>query len=440
MVGISVFTAPFNRLDGYGDGPFDPTDPDHTTSQNGNRPGIQTNLTPFLRVNGADAQSCLECHSVLSTSARPLTFAIGGHGGLNNSPIPGPTGIDVNAFDEKWKKNRPFAFLNGRFINPPFLFGAGGIELLAKEMTKDLQNIKETCLEEGGLHEMVTKGVHFGTITCASGNVVDMVIDSDGQAINADLVVRPFGRKGEFSSIRAFDKGALEFHQGMQAEEVMEERLGDPSFDGDNDGITNEVTHGESTALAISLSCLPTPTIEKLSHDAEVGLELFHVIGCANCHIPELKTDSRRLTQAFPEVETDPDENVFIKYKLRRSKCPTNFKKDRHGGLIIELFSDLKRHDMGDLLAETAEDQDGNLLPLNRFFITARLWGLADSAPYLHDGRAQTITEAILLHDGEAQEQREIFKALSVNEKNQLLAFLRSLRVPTALDVKRAIR
>jgi CxxC motif-containing protein (DUF1111 family) len=66
----------------------------------------------------------------------------------------------------------------------------------------------------------------------------------------------------------------------------------------------------------------------------------------------------------------------------------------------------------------------------NREFTTARLWGVADTAPYLHDGRATTLTEAILLHDGEALPARDAFAALSDQNQAGVIAFLRTLRTP----------
>ena len=72
---------------------------------------------------------------------------------------------------------------------------------------------------------------------------------------------------------------------------------------------------------------------------------------------------------------------------------------------------------------------------MDPFFTTARLWGIADSAPYLHDGRAATLTEAILAHGGEAQIDSDNFAALSNRKQRQLLAFLRTLKVPDIEDV-----
>jgi CxxC motif-containing protein (DUF1111 family) len=64
---------------------------------------------------------------------------------------------------------------------------------------------------------------------------------------------------------------------------------------------------------------------------------------------------------------------------------------------------------------------------------TAPLWGLRDSAPYLHDGRADSIEQAIALHGGEAHKVREKFFQLAPRDQQQLVAFLKSLVAPDAL-------
>ncbi len=66
----------------------------------------------------------------------------------------------------------------------------------------------------------------------------------------------------------------------------------------------------------------------------------------------------------------------------------------------------------------------------NALFQTARLWGVADSAPYMHDGRATTITDAILAHGGEAQVSRDQFAGMSGIDQENLVLFLKSLRTP----------
>lgn len=61
---------------------------------------------------------------------------------------------------------------------------------------------------------------------------------------------------------------------------------------------------------------------------------------------------------------------------------------------------------------------------------TPPLWGFRDSGPYLHDGRADTLEQAIALHGGQANTSTAKFFALSAKERRQLEAFLKSLSAP----------
>jgi cytochrome c peroxidase len=61
---------------------------------------------------------------------------------------------------------------------------------------------------------------------------------------------------------------------------------------------------------------------------------------------------------------------------------------------------------------------------------TPSLWGLRDSAPYLHDGRAVTIEDAINQHDGAAALAARAFEKLTPAERTQLDMFLKSLAAP----------
>ena len=412
--GLRVFSSPFNRLDGYGDGPMDPLDP----TSPGGRPTLQGNGT-FLRVNGLDAQSCMECHSVVSSATVPFTFGIGGVGTANNNAMFMPTDIDV---DDESGNN--FAHFNGRFINPPFLYGAGGVELLGKEMTQELQILKAQAQNNPGTAvSLVTKGVSFGTLTYQNG-----AFDYSGvEGINHDLVVRPFGRKGEFATTREFDTGALMFHFGMQPVELV-----GVNTDADNDGVVNEVLVGEVSSLSIfTTSLLPPKQAKRLSPEAQQGKNLFTSVGCADCHKPHLDTSSKWLPYSFPEVPTDPTANIYFSKRL--DKAPTRFKNAPGGGVRVPLFSDLKRHDMGPGLAESFDPA------MDAFFVTPRLWGIADTAPYLHDGRALHLTDAILMHGGEAQAVRDVFAALPTASKNAILAFLRSLRTPSPKEIAKGL-
>jgi cytochrome c peroxidase len=126
------------------------------------------------------------------------------------------------------------------------------------------------------------------------------------------------------------------------------------------------------------------------------------------------------LNIAFPEVETDPNANVFLQIDLSRGP---SFPQNGQGGVSVELHSDLKRHHMGSLSETTGSAADP-------FFITPRLWGISDTAPYLHDGRALTLREAIVAHDGEGAFASANFSALSSGDQDALLTYLDSLRTP----------
>ena len=76
-----------------------------------------------------------------------------------------------------------------------------------------------------------------------------------------------------------------------------------------------------------------------------------------------------------------------------------NFETDQDGNTVVALYGDLRRHNMGRGLAEQIDEQGTG----KATFMTKELWGVGSTPPYLHDGRATTLTEAILLHGGDAQ-------------------------------------
>lgn len=412
--GLKIFATPFNKADGYGDGEFLWDEFDTTNEDGGGRPTLANNGT-FLRVNGLDAQTCVECHSVVSAATVPFTFGIGGSGGINNSPVFKATFIDVDGKDVAGTLTQGIAEMDGRLINPPALFGTGGVQLVGKEMTEELLSIQNTAKGRPGIHELTVKGVDFGYLVSYPDGSIDY---SNIEGVDPDLVIRPFGRKGEFSSVREFDKGAMMFHFGMQPVEVF-------PWDADQDGIDNEVLTGEMSALEIFITTQERPVQIRNDREARAGFKLFESIACVDCHVPALTTREKALRYAFPEVQDDPSANVF--YSVDLTEDPAAFRRSKSGGIVVPMFSDLKRHDMGEGLAESFA---GATEQQNREFITAKLWGVADTAPYLHDGGALTLSEAILAHGGEAEPIRELFEGLSAHDQQLILTFLGTLRNP----------
>lgn len=441
--GEVIFSTPFNRFDGYGDGPVDPSN----TRDPGGRPhfGQQGPNGVTLRVNGLDAGSCLDCHSVSSLRSIPAKFAVGGVGNISNHVIARPTDIDLEDLDLNGSADH-----NGRFINPPFSFGAGGVELLAKEMTADLREIARQMWAAGYPHSrtLVSNGVYFGTLHLRSKYIItEEEKEAEEQAVEAalpiypalrfdfsdvvglidpqNLLVAPFGRKGTNFSIRNFDQGAMHFHFGMEPSELFP---GDP----DGDGVFDEILPGDLSMVSIFQASLPRPFVQRLTSETETGYRTFIRTGCAYCHRPVLRTTRRSLPVSFPEVSTlwvngkigNPFANAFFSVDLTIA----GFRLNNQGGVNVPLFADLKRHTMG---AELAETRDEVSSVENQTFTTARLWGVCDTEPYLHDGRAFTLHEAILAHGGEAAGAKLTYETtLSTYEQDLLLKFLCSLRTP----------
>jgi CxxC motif-containing protein (DUF1111 family) len=137
------------------------------------------------------------------------------------------------------------------------------------------------------------------------------------------------------------------------------------------------------------------PAAPSARPQVEEGQRIFSRIGCAACHTPNL-------------------------------------------GSVEGLYSDLLLHRMGrDLESSTAyypPPEDPKTSPSERLLAdewrTPPLWGVADSAPYLHDGRAATLEEAIRLHGGQAAEAARRFTELGLGDQDRLIAFLKSLRAP----------
>jgi len=229
--------------------------------------------------------------------------------------------------------------------------------------------------------------------------------------------------------------------------------------------VVDELSVDDMTALTIYNAAQPRPTTRvelanlglmpplaaAESSAIQAGEQVFRQVGCATCHIPRLTIDLPLFSEPSPNPHfrdavfpagQDPvarglDPASPIVFDLTYHQIDNQVKdangrvvfrlgalqKDRDGHAIVELFGDLKRHDMGPELAESIDEAGTGA----SVFLTANLWGVGSTAPYLHDGRATTLTEAILAHGGEAAGPRAAFQALGPREQAQLIAFLNNL-------------
>jgi Di-haem oxidoreductase, putative peroxidase len=342
----------------------------------------------------------------------------------------------------------------------PHLFGLGLKEMLADEITTDLRAIRAQAIAEaaGSHHDstklLISKGIGYGSLTAHPDGSLDT---SHVEGVNPDLRVRPFAAHGGKISIREFLVGALQAEMGLQAvdpdllvahnggrvvtpagmvldgavDQLETPPTDDPAADPDGDGVTNEVPASLVDYLEFYLLNYFKPATYEQNHHTERGRHIFEQLQCTTCHIPDLEIQHDR---RVADVETvfDPTNGVFN--GLFATATPLHDTGNDGSGfpalqpphlgsfLVKNIFTDLKRHDVGPNFYE--RNYDGTV---RTEFMTTPLWGVGSTAPYGHDGRSINLTEVILRHGGEAQASAQAFADLSDTSRRDLLDFLNSL-------------
>jgi hypothetical protein len=321
------------------------------------------------------------------------------------------------------------------------MHGSGLIELLAREMTGDLHRIRSDVLAEARAsgkrvrRQLVTKGVGFGYISGERDGTVSL---TEVEGIDKDLVVRPWSQKGVVTSLRTFTVTALNQHHGMQAvERFGVRRTG--SLDFDRDGVIDELSEGDVTALTLFQALLPVPGVRlPLSPEraaaADSGRKIFSSIGCDACHRLALPLESTVYKEPGPyNLEgTLRQSEVGHAFSVDLASLPgtDRLKHDSQRHALVEAFTDLKRHRIADgeepFYANEVVSQ--GFAPTDEF-LTRRLWDVGNTAPYGHRGDVSTLHEAIVRHGGEARAVRLRYLALPENERAAIIEFLRSLQI-----------
>lgn len=321
--------------------------------------------------------------------------------------------------------------------NPPSLVGAGLREVIAREMTAQLHAQREDAIafaaQKGYAVEIAlnAKGVEFGALTVYP----DGKLETGGlQGVDDDLVVRPFGWKGTFESIRDVSEDALNAHHGMQSSFLVStgapERMGSAGGDDpDGDGVIEEISEGQVTALTMYIAMQEVPQ-EVPPEDSMMllywarGRVDFETLGCATCHTPTLAVNRPRFR--LLSRQSGPTYAVDLTTQAAEPRITPD---PQTGEYQARVYSDFKRHAMGERLTD-AQARDGIEADV---FITPPLWGIARSRPYLHDASAPTLEDAILAHGGEALESRQAFEALDELDRAPLRVFLTSLTRATRM-------
>jgi CxxC motif-containing protein (DUF1111 family) len=239
--------------------------------------------------------------------------------------------------------------------------------------------------------------------------------DADGDGISGRVnriatennAIGRFGFKCQTASVEAFNRGALQNQMGLTSDSldlvttegpckknVLEDLLGSKTAFAqvavprdrivDYDGVPDpEISRIRLADLVSFQENLAAPRRGPITPSVVRGREVFATIGCTDCHVTSLSTPL---------------------------------------GLIYP-FTDLLLHDMG------PGGADGIVMgqASGSEFRTQPLWGLCQHPPFLHNGSADTVREAILAHGGEAEEARNGYQNLGPDDSVDLHRFLESL-------------
>jgi len=266
--------------------------------------------------------------------------------------------------------------------NPPPLFGAGLIDAISDEAIEAAARRKSPGSAQ------------------VNGRVSRL---KDGR-------IGRFGWKAQTATLGDFVRSAAAGEIGLEI--PGRHQAADPRMPGlAATGL--DMDESECDALVEYVRSLPVPVASKPAdqkHFAQVkaGEATFKSIGCTVCHMPKL-------------------------------------------GEVNGIYSDLLLHDMGPQLADAdaytvfiGDPSQAGGLPVAgrvradrgassvREWRTPPLWGIRDSGPYMHDGRAASIAQAITLHAGQGGTAARRYADLSPRRKQQIDAFLLSLGPPSA--------
>jgi CxxC motif-containing protein (DUF1111 family) len=271
---------------------------------------------------------------------------------------------------------RDFDPLHLETLNTPALFGAGWIDRIS---TNNITNNRIRRLLTASVKELQ---LDFDSIGTGRPRVLP-----DGR-------IGKFGWKAQFATLREFVAAACANELGL-GNPLMEQArpLGKKDYEAKPD-----LDRKQFSSLVAFVDTLPRP-VEVVpdnvrEHDLAVrGKELFSSIGCAVCHTPDM-------------------------------------------GGVRGVYSDFLLHVVEDSASSSTYGQQTPEVPLppelprSDEWKTPPLWGVADSAPYFHDGGSPTLLAAVLRHRGDAASVGKAYEKLSREDQAAVIAFLQTLKAP----------
>jgi CxxC motif-containing protein (DUF1111 family) len=262
-------------------------------------------------------------------------------------------------------------------LGPPVL-GRGFMEAIADAEIERVE--AEQATRTDGIHGRINR------VTYASQPNSDTSFHQHKPG-DANLIGR-FGLKARVVSLDDFTADAFQGDMGM----TTPMRPTDPA---NPDGLTDDLRAGVDLDLdhvnrvAFYLRRIAIPRRVGLT---DQGRTLFEQAKCSVCHVPSLRTRKDYPIAVLADVDAP-------------------------------VFTDMLLHDLGPALADGMTDGSA----LSTEWRTAPLIGMRFMKTFLHDGRASTLLDAVLAHEGTAKVSIDLFRALSDADRNALLAYVGAL-------------
>lgn len=337
-----------------------------------------------------NAKSCVACHFQ------------GGTGGA------GPNSVNVMSFEVPPADGRPTVHTGSVHV--------AAVDASSQETRRTVEQVYPDSTGDIQFHALNTPALFgLGELNRVSDGVIkrkrwSRSLSSIGSELKGDFTattvgkvrsvpggVGKFGWKGQFASVEQFVATACAVEMGLSNPLVKQHAPGKFAESAD---AKLDLDEEQFLALVAFVETLPRPqqvlpTESSARRRVENGQELFASVGCADCHTPDVDD----VTGVYCD---------FLIYSLEEAESGSS----GYGPPKPDPFP---------WPEDTPESDEWQTPPL---------WGVADSAPYFHDGESPTLAAAIARHGGAAHHVRERYRNLDRTEKDDLISFLKSLRAP----------
>jgi len=279
----------------------------------------------------------------------------------------------------------------------------GGCQVFTRDFDPvHTEAVNSTALFGAGWIDRISgKTIRHESLKAASAAIGDEIGGRSGGVVPGRPRVLPdgrvgkFGWKAQFATLDEFVAAACANEIGLGNPRMEQAK---PMVSLNYPEVERDLDDGQFRALVAFVDTLPRPSEVAPADEAEReraarGKALFGEVGCAACHIPDLA--------GVPGVYSD-----FLLHRL-------DDRSNGRGGY-----------------RETPPVPLPEDYPLPEEWKTPPLWGVADSAPYFHDGGSSTLEAAVLRHRGDAEAVTAAYRRLPGEDRSALIAFLRTLKAP----------